>query len=197
MVVLVQSLTGDDIRVVLPELAQLRMEVFRDWPYLYDGSLEYEEEYLSKFADASGAICVVAYDGEKVVGASTAAPLVEEHEEFTVPFEEAGYDISKIFYCGESVLLKEYRGRGIGHQFFDAREAEANRQGGFTHSCFCRVVRPETHPLKPDNYFALDGFWRSRGYTPVLGLIAHFEWKDIDLPNETDHQLQFWMKEFS
>ena len=47
MAVFIQSLTGDDIRTVLPDLARLRMEVFREWPYLYDGSLAYEEDYLS------------------------------------------------------------------------------------------------------------------------------------------------------
>jgi hypothetical protein len=26
----------------------LRIAVFRDWPYLYDGSLEYEREYLAR-----------------------------------------------------------------------------------------------------------------------------------------------------
>ena len=50
----VKSLTGDDIKSVLPDLARLRMVVFRDWPYLYDGTLEYEEEYLGKFIKARG-----------------------------------------------------------------------------------------------------------------------------------------------
>ncbi len=40
----VKSLTGEEIRTVLPALARLRMVVFRDWPYLYDGTLEYEED---------------------------------------------------------------------------------------------------------------------------------------------------------
>ncbi len=37
MSIIVQSLTGNDIRVVLPDLARLRMEVFREWPYLFMG----------------------------------------------------------------------------------------------------------------------------------------------------------------
>ena len=58
------SLTGAEIKAVMPELARLRMIVFRDWPYLYDGTLDYEEEYLAKFAAAPGAVCVVARDGD-------------------------------------------------------------------------------------------------------------------------------------
>lgn len=191
----VRSVRGEALKDVLPDLARLRIEVFREWPYLYDGSLEYEEEYFSAFSKAPHAVCVVACDAGHVVGASTAVPLVEEHEEFRVPFETAGFDVSQIFYCGESVLIKDYRGRGIGHQFFDHREAEALRQGGFSQSCFCRVVRPDHHPLKPEAYIALDDFWRSRGYAPVPGVCASFDWKDIDQDSETEHQLQFWMKE--
>ncbi len=190
----VRSLTGAEIDPVLPALARLRMVVFRDWPYLYDGTLDYEESYLAKFAKATGAVCVVASDGAEIVGASTGAPMAEHADEFGLPFRAAGYDLDRIFYCGESVLLKSHRGHGLGHAFFDHREAQAKRLGGFTHSTFCRVVRPDDHPLKPSDYVPLDGFWRKRGYAPVEGLIAHYPWKDIDQPEETAKPMQFWMK---
>jgi GNAT superfamily N-acetyltransferase len=190
----VRSLTGDEIKTVLADLARLRITVFRDWPYLYDGTLAYEEEYLAKFAKAKGAVCVVARDGDLIVGASTAAPMIEHADEFGEPFKKAGYDLSKIFYCGESVLLKSHRGHGLGHAFFDHREAQARTLGGFTHSTFCRVVRPDDHPLKPKDYVPLDGFWRKRGYAPVDGIVATYSWKDVDRDEETIHPMQFWMK---
>ena len=65
--------------------------------------------------------------------------------------------------------------------------------GGFTHSTFCRVLRPDDHPLKPKDYVPLDGFWTKRGYKPV-DIFAEFVWKDIDQPHETPKRLQFWMK---
>ena len=194
MAIDVRSLTGDEIKTVLPDLARLRIVVFRDYPYLYDGTLEYEEEYLAKFAKAKGAVCVVARDGEQIVGASTAAPMIEHADEFGEPFRHAGYDLTKIFYCGESVLLKSHRGHGLGHSFFDHREAHARKLGGFTHSTFCRVVRPDNHPLKPKDYVPLDAFWKKRGYAPVEGLVATYSWKDIDQDHETIHPMQFWMK---
>ncbi len=89
MAITVTSLPGDDIRSVLPDLARLRMVVFRDWPYLYDGTLEYEQEYLAKFAAAKGAVCIAAYDGAQMVGASTASPMAETDAEFIEPFEKA------------------------------------------------------------------------------------------------------------
>lgn len=190
----VRSLTGEAIGGALQDLARLRMIVFRDWPYLYDGTLEYEETYLQKFAGAKGAVVIAAYDGDQVVGASTGAPMIEHAEEFGEPFRKAGYDLSKIFYCGESVLLKSHRGYGLGHAFFDGREAQAHRLGGFTHSTFCRVIRPDGHPLKPADYAPLDPFWKKRGYEPVPGLIATYDWKDVDQEEETRHEMQFWMK---
>lgn len=191
----VKSVTGKDIIDILPDLARLRIIVFRDWPYLYDGTLDYEEKYLTKFAAASGAVVICAYDGADMVGASTAAPMIEHAEEFGEPFKKAGYDLAKIFYCGESVLLKSHRGYGLGHAFFDGREAQAHKLGGFTHSTFCRVVRPNDHSLKPAGYAALDPFWNKRGYFPVDGIVATYDWKDIDQPGETAHKMQFWMKE--
>ena len=59
----VKSVTGQEIFAILPDLARLRMTVFRDWPYLYDGTLEYEEKYLANFAKAKGAVVICAYDG--------------------------------------------------------------------------------------------------------------------------------------
>lgn len=190
----VASVTGEDIKAILPDLARLRIAVFRDWPYLYDGTLDYEEKYLNQFAAAPGAVVIAAYDGAEMVGASTGAPMVEHADEFGEPFRKAGYDIRSIFYCGESVLLKSHRGCGLGHAFFDGREAQARKLGGFTHSTFCRVVRPDDHPLKPADYAPLDPFWRKRGYAPVDGIVATYDWKDIDQPGETTHSMQFWMK---
>jgi GNAT superfamily N-acetyltransferase len=137
---------------------------------------------------------VIARDGDQIVGASTGAPMIEHADEFGEPFTKAGYDISKIFYCGESVLLKSHRGHGLGHIFFEKREEQAHKLGGFTHSTFCRVIRPDDHPLKPADYIPLDGFWTKRGYAPVEGLTATYSWKDIDQKDETVHHMQFWMK---
>jgi GNAT superfamily N-acetyltransferase len=190
----VKSLVGEEMKAVLPDLARLRMVVFRDWPYLYDGTLEYEQQYLAKLAAAKGAVCVIARDGNEIVGASTAAPMIEHTEEFAEPFERASFDLKDIFYCGESVLLKSHRGHGLGNAFFDHREAHARVLGGFKYSTFCRVVRPDDHPLKPKDYRPLDAFWAKRGYAPRDGLVANYRWKDIDQAEETDHAMQFWMK---
>lgn len=190
----VAPLTGAALKAALPELARLRIAVFRDFPYLYDGTVAYEETYLAKFAESPGAICVAAFDGETIVGAATGAPMAEHASEFGAPFIANGYDLATVFYCSESVLLKSHRGYGLGHKFFDEREAHARRLGGFTHSTFSSVVRPPDHPLRPPDYRPLDAFWTKRGYAKADGIVATYSWKDIDQAAETQKSMQFWIK---
>lgn len=195
MTIDVVSLTGSAVVDVLADLARLRIEVFRDWPYLYQGTDEYERAYLANFAASEGAVVVVARDGRTVVGAATAAPMRAGHaEELVAPLAEAGHDISRTFYLGESVLLKTYRGRGIGHAFFEQREAHARAIGGFTHAVFCGVIRPDTDPRKPASYTPLDAFWRKRGYSPLAGLTGSLSWLDIGDAAETAKPMRYWMK---
>lgn len=189
----VERLTGEALEAALDDLAQLRIEVFRVFPYLYDGDTDYERRYLQTYRDSPNAILVGAFDGDRLVGASTGSPMEDHAEEFSAAFAGQDTPLNEIFYCAESVLLPEYRGQGIGHAFFDAREAHA-RALGRRYSAFCGVVRPADHPLRPEGYQPLDGFWRKRGYAPLDGVVARYRWKDIDQPVESDHPLQFWMR---
>lgn len=194
MALRVESLTGDAVRAAIPDLARLRVAVFRDWPYLYDGTVNYETAYLRRFAASKDAVVIAAYDEDTVVGVATGAPLVDHAEAFGKAFTDRGLDIDRIFYCGESVLLSDYRGHGLGHAFFDGREAHARALGRFDKITFCGVVRPDDHPLKPAGYRPLDAFWMKRGYSKVDGLTGSFAWKDIDQSEETPKHMQFWMK---
>lgn len=189
----VERLTGEDLARALDDVARLRIEVFRAWPYLYDGDEAYERHYLQTYRQSENAILVAAFDGDRLVGASTGTPMEDHAEDFAAAFDGQGIDLNDIFYCAESVLLPGFRGRGIGHAFFDAREGHA-RAMGRRYVAFCGVVRPADHPLKPKQYQPLDPFWRKRGYAPVKGAVAQFRWKDIDQSEETEHPLQFWMR---
>jgi GNAT superfamily N-acetyltransferase len=188
------TVTGAALRPHLADVARLRIAVFREWPYLYDGDAGYEERYLGRYAAAAGAAVVLALDGERVVGASTCLPLVEEGETVKAPFVAAGWDPARVFYFGESVLLPEYRGRGLGVGFFDAREAHARRFPGIDTAAFCAVVRDPADPRKPPGYVPLDAFWRRRGYTPAPDLACIMRWKEIGADAETPHRLAFWLK---
>lgn len=184
---------GQAIAPHLEALASLRIQVFRDYPYLYDGDLAYEAEYLNRYARNPRSLFVLAFDGDTLVGAATGQPLADEVDDFRAPFEAAGYRPETVFYYGESVLLPEYRGQGIGKAFMAERETHAAREG-FATAAFCAVERPDDHPRKPVDYQPLHGFWRSRGYERHPELATSFRWKDLDETEETAKPMVFWLK---
>jgi len=186
----VRSLTGEELLARLDDVARLRIEVFRAFPYLYDGNLEYERSYMRAYRDSPRAVVVAAFAGGQVVGVATGTPLSDHNGKFIEGFRASGYDPAEVFYCAESVLLPEWRGHGVGHKFFDAREAHA-RAHGFKYSAFCGVIRPADHPARPADYRPLDAFWDKRGYRELPGVLAEFSWKDIGALAEDVKALQF------
>ncbi|MXO66188.1 GNAT family N-acetyltransferase [Altericroceibacterium endophyticum] len=195
MSVIICRLGGAEITDALEDLAALRIRVFADYPYLYDGDAAYEAEYLAEFAVAPGAVLIGAFDGVKLVGAATASPMWAQKEAFRAPFERAGLDTQRLFYFGESVLLPEYRGQGIGHAFFDQREAAALAADA-RQACFASVIRADDHPARPENYRPLDSFWIGCGYAPVPGLITELDWKEHGEAGESTKPLQNWLRTF-
>lgn len=187
-------LRGPKIEEHWQEIAALRIQVFREYPYLYQGSVDYERDYLRAYWESQNSLIVLLRDGGRAVGATTCMPLSEEHSDFLVPFHQAGLDPKDFFYLGESVLLPEYRGRGFGNVFFDEREAHAQSLGGFRFTCFCAVERPPHHPLKPVDYQPLHGFWQKRGYQHRPDLRCQFSWKDLDESEASYKPLSFWLR---
>lgn len=190
---MIRRVVGSEILPFLPEVARLRIEVFREFPYLYDGSESYERGYLEHYASIPQSLCVLAFEGDRVIGASTGMPLAESLPEFRRPFQDAGLVEASIFYFGESVLEKSHRGKGIGHRFFDERETHAF-ESGFSTTAFCAVERPDDHPLKPEDYRSNTAFWTKRGYVIHTDLKARLSWEQVDSPDEVWNDLAFWVR---
>jgi GNAT superfamily N-acetyltransferase len=188
------TLTGEAITPCLPALARLRIEVFRDWPYLYDGEDNYEREYMRNYVASPRAAIIAALDGESIVGVSTCLPLDDETGNVKAPFIERGLPAQNYCYFGESVLKREYRNQGIGVAFFAAREAHAKSFGDYTHTTFCAVRRPADHPLRPADYVPLDTFWTRRGYTKQPGLYCTMCWLDLGEAEPSEKTLDFWTR---
>ena len=53
------AFTGRSLEPWLEALGELRIRVFREYPYLYDGTLEYEREYLRRYLDARDSLVVI------------------------------------------------------------------------------------------------------------------------------------------
>lgn len=191
---IVERVTGEALRRYIPDLARLRIQVFRDWPYLYEGDEAYERRYLETYIRSARAVVVLALDGGRAVGASTALPLADEAGYVTEPFAARSLDVSRFFYFGESVLDRHYRGQGVGVRFFEEREAHARSFGTYQTACFCAVQRPEDHPMKPAGYVPLDAFWARRGYAKDASFVTRFPWRDIGEAEESEKPMAFWFK---
>ena len=189
----IRSFSGADVHRHLDAVAALRIAVFRDWPYLYDGDPAYEREYLDAYATSPGSVFVLAFDGDAVIGASTGLPLADDTAEFRAPFDAAGLDAARVFYFGESVLLPAYRGRGIGHAFFDHREAHARAQGRFDLTAFCAVDRADDDPRRPPGHRGNEAFWTKRGYARQPGMTVRLRWNELGR-GDIEHGLTFWTR---
>lgn len=192
----IKTFSGTDAAARFEDVARLRIAVFRDFPYLYDGNLAHERKYLATYARSEGSIFVLAIDGTRVVGASTGTPMAAETDEVKAPFLAAGRNPEDFFYFGESMLLPAYRGHGIGVAFFAEREKQARRLT-LPFSTFCAVERPADHPRRPTDYVPLDAFWTKRGYRHHPELRTTFTWRDLDEATESPKPLSFWIKDLS
>ena len=190
----IETFQGEQIAPRLADVAGLRIAVFRDYPYLYDGDEAYEQRYLATYAACVDSIFVLVFDGERVVGASTGIPLRDDGAAFQQPFVDRGIEIGRVFYFGESVLLPAYRGLGVGHRFFDEREAHARRLGGFEWTAFAAVDRADDDVRRPEGHRGNDAFWHKRGYVRQPGMTMRLAWKELGEAEESEKPLTFWLR---
>lgn len=191
----VLSFTGQKVRDFISEIAKLRVEVFKEYPFLYIGDFEYEKRYLEKFMEMENAIVVAAFDGDILVGIATGYPFVYELENLQEVFRSFQHNPADYFCFGESVLKKAYRGLGIGKQFFEEREAYARSLGQYKYICFYTILRDSNDPRRPPGYRDLAPFWQSRGYIKHPELIGTVSYQEIDEKEETPKKMIFWIKE--
>lgn len=189
----VRAFTGSSLKPYLHAIAKLRMEVFKEYPYFETPDLDREIHYLKHISTCKETIGVLIFDGTTLVGVSLGCPLAIEDPLFLTPFNERHLDISSYFYFGDSALLKEYRGRGIGHHFFDAREAHVAHYKKYKHICFSVPNCPDHK--RPQECFPLDDFWRRRGYHHHPEMHCHLLWQDVEEGKPAERTLTYWIKD--
>lgn len=192
--VTIRAVRGADVSSALDSLAGLRIRVFAEFPYLYDGNFEYERRYLATYAASQTSLFVLAEHDGHVVGASTAIGAEDEGDEVRSVFVTAGIDPATVLYCGESVLDPGWRGQGIGVRFFEERERHA-RTLGRTWMAFCAVDRAADDPRRPASYTPLDTFWQRRGFVRHPELRTEFVWREHGEAVESPKTLTFWLRD--
>ena len=191
-----EALRGEQIAGHVDALADLRIAVFREWPYLYEGTREYEARYLDVYLRCARSLAVLVWEGSACVAASTALPLTDAAADAQAPFVAAGHSVDRIDYFGESVVLAAYRGRGLGVRFFELREAHA-REHGLAVCAFCAVERRSDDPRRPHRYVPNDAFWSRRGYRKDPAMVTQFSWPDIGDRESTPKPMTFWLRDLT
>lgn len=190
----ISILTDIQVNQYIEAVARLRIAIFKEYPYLYDGNFEYEIDYLKKFIDTPDSMIVILKDQEHIVGAITGLPLKYEDEIIKKPWLDQHKSIEKIYYFSEILIYPDYRGKGLGRELFEAAKATARDFSGYDCFALATVIRADNHPSKPAGYKALDNFWIRNGYHKDETLICQIPWKEIDETVESSKPLVFWLK---
>jgi GNAT superfamily N-acetyltransferase len=193
MAITEQLLTGSAVADSLADLASLRIEIFQEFPYLYDGRREDELRYLKLYAEAPEAFVITVTDSGKVVGAATGIPLRHEHQGLIVPFAGSVYPVDEIYYVGELLLCPAYRNQGLGLRLVTQVEAQVRSLGTYRYLTCATVMRPDDHPLRPTQYLPIDRFLARTGFRSLPGMTTEFNWRETDGVTRT-HPMKFWIK---
>ncbi|MHC1698606.1 MAG: GNAT family N-acetyltransferase [Geobacteraceae bacterium] len=191
-----QLLTGAAITDALDDLATLRLDIFPEYPYLYQGRREDELTYLATYAEAPDACVTLAYDGLTVIGAATGMPLIYEDAQMLDAFAGTTFPLNEVYYVGELLFRSDYRNCGLGQELLDRLESHICSLGRYRKLTCATVERPEDHPLRPSNYIPISRFLARTGFTRLSGVNTHFMWRETD-GDKRDHLMQFWTKDLT
>ncbi len=196
----VRLLLVNESKDVLPFVSNLRLTYFREYPYLYEGSIDEEKVYLDWLTKLPNSAVVVAYLKDEPVGFITGAPFCNYDEHFKGSielFESAGLKPSSYYYVSEVIVVPKHRGKGLARKLFAAIEEYAKRLH-FTACCFV-TESYEAHPLKPENYRSLTPLWHKLGYEKSA-LSITYSWQTLQYDKSVTtqtHNLDYWLKDFN
>ena len=187
-------LTGREVEEILDSLATLRLEIFREYPYLYDGKRESELRYLQGYAQAAEACVLTVTAAGRIVGAATGMPLQHEQKEIVAPFAATAYPLDSVYYVGELLFYPPYRNRGLGMKLLSMMEDKIRSSCSYRYLTCATVVRPNDHPQRPANYLPIGRFLHRTAFRAVPAAFTSFTWLETDGVSR-NHPMQFWIKE--
>lgn len=187
-----QVLKGSEIQPYIDTLAELRLLIFREYPYLYEGNIQEERNYLKMYYQSKNSFVILVLDKGKPVGTATGVPFNKTPQDFRETFAKNGIPIEGIFYSGELILLKEYRNKGIGSRLYE--ELEKLVRGKYEKIAICEVTKAKKDPKRPKDYVPSDRFWSKKGFIRHRQLAMYTSWKKIGGRKKIRHTLVFSLK---
>lgn len=193
---------GVDVLRFIDVVSKMRIEIFREFPYLYEGNLNYEMDYMVGYArHPEATLAVATTPAGEIVGVSTGIPLASDSpivKEVKEAFDRRGIISGQYYYFGEVLVLPQYRGRHLVSRMYKAQEDFAASKG-YQYASILTVIRDGDHPLKPRDYHSHDNMWQHLGFFRN-NLNISFHWPTIQ-PDarvvDEDNPMEFWVKNLS
>lgn len=195
-------LSGQQILPFISDIGQLILEVYKEWPYLYEGTLEEQYDYVqTRYINMPNSLVCTAFDQEKLVGLAMGVPLCEAPTHYLTPFtsnqECLELPLKNIFYWGELIVRSEYRQREIAQQMCDLVLKEILDNSDYKAIAFCTVERSDDFHLnncKTNDYFSLDSKWEELGFKKHEDLSFNAVWRLVQESHESQHHMVYWVK---
>lgn len=190
----VHTYIGAEIGAFIEPLGRYRIEIFREFPYLYAGDMDYERNYLSRYVRSNESFLLLGQDAAGIACACTGIPLEHEMDEFKAPFIRHGSPVANKFYLGEIMIRNDLRGQGLGTRVMNLALNTIARAGKYQDVVLCTVMRPRNHPLKSAGYRKNDKLWLNLGFCKLVDHEVFFSWKDLGEVRETMKPMNYWLK---
>lgn len=180
MTIDIQPYQGQSMTAEIGVLAEFRLRYFREFPYLYVGTSESEQEHLVEYLANPTARLVVAKDGDKTVGVAIGTLLSTEVDiikQASAQLHQYGFVHERFFYFGEMIFVPEYRNRGLGKQMLEMLKNQGREQGADRFG-FLAVAREMDDIRRPAGQVDSSRIFDKLGFdkTPIF---VTFEWPTI------------------
>ena len=185
-----KSYTGPEAREFFEDIARLRISEFKPYPYLYDGNISCERQYLESYFVCPDTLIILVFDQGQVVGFSSSIPLVADMGEIKNTFVNANYNLEQWLYIGEVIIQDPYQRQGALNKFLEEHGKHAQNLG-LTKLTAMFVDRPANHTLKPKDYFPTELLFEKKGWRD-LQIDIKLKWKQVDTGQEENNTLSFW-----
>jgi len=191
---------GESLNTEIDILSDFRLRYFREFPYLYVGSKEYEQDYLMTYLSDPTTRLLIARDQDannKTVGVAIASMLSPELKILYQTNELSQLPeltTEHFFYFGEMIFVPEYRNKGVGKQLLEELK-KAGREQGATRFCFLAVDRAHDDVRRPANYVDSDVFFQKFGFEKT-DISVSFDWATIQADGRVENvgnRLNLWV----
>lgn len=186
----------------IDQLACMRITAFKEFPYLYEGSKQYELEYLNEYQQkAIDGFLVQAWDKQNLVGILTGCALTSDIEivrDGARLLANQNVSIQNYYYIGEAIITPEYQGKKIlPHMLWKLGKTVVSL-GKYSSLCFLTVIREDNDSRKPELYKPTEPLWLKLGCQKRADIRCSFEWPTIMTDGSVQNifnDVEFWTYE--